>query len=207
MWLVVIVVLLSIGANLPESVAQSWGIERKYLLAVLISFVGIALVRYLKFTLLLVVALLSVGANLPADIAKELGVDSSIMLLALVVLVLASFLSRALKMPTGLESNSAGKRSQSTHGAVALFSAVLKGRMFMAQSLLQQGVNVDFRTSAGMTPLMAAASKGYTDIVKLLVDHGADVHSKDNNGNTAMSIAVRGKFERTTELLRSTGAV
>ena len=205
-WLVILVGIFSIGANLPEHVAESWGIDRRYLLAVLISFVGIALVRYLKFTLLLVVVLLSVGANLPADIAKELNVDTNIMLFGLIVMVFVSLASRILKMPTGLETDKQKTRSQSSHGGAALFNAVLKGRIFMAQTLLKQGANINIRTSEGTTPLMAAASKGYADIIKLLVDNGADIHAKNNKGESPLAITVKSGFHRAAELLRSVGA-
>ena len=59
--MVIGVAVLSIGANLPTGLAEQWGIDRKYLLGGLICLVGVALVRYLKFTLVLVVAILAIG--------------------------------------------------------------------------------------------------------------------------------------------------
>ena len=82
--MVIGVAVLSIGANLPIGLAQQWGIDRKYLLGGLICLVGVALVRYLKFTLVLVVAILAIGANLPSDMATEFGVDRHIMMFALI---------------------------------------------------------------------------------------------------------------------------
>lgn len=201
--LVVGVALMSLGANLPIEFAEQWGIDRRYLLGGLVALVGVALVRYLKFTLVLVVAILSIGANLPADIASQFGVDRHIMMFALIAMVVVSLASRFFKIPTGLDGQ---KVSSSRHGAVALFNAVTKGQVSVAQSLLRTGVNVNVRTLSGTTPLMAAASKGYSDLAKVLMDSGADVHAKDSKGATALSIAVRSGFTRTADMLKAGGA-
>ena len=188
------VALMSIGANLPAGMAARFGIDRRFLLGGLV-----ALVRYLKFTLVLVVAILAVGANLPSDIAREFGVDRDIMMFALIAMVVVSLASRFFKIPTGVEKK---PKSSSRHGAVALFNAVAKGQMSVAQSLLKTGVNVNVRTIDGTTPLMAAAKKGYSDLAKILMDNGADVHARDSKGNTALSIALAGGYTRTAELLK-----
>lgn len=200
--LVLGVALMSIGANLPTGMAESWGIDRRFLLGGLVALVAVALVRYLKFTLVLVVAILAVGANLPGDIAREFGVDRHIMMFALIAMVVISLASRFFKVPTGVEK----PKSSSRHGAVALFNAVAKGQMSVAQSLLKTGVNVNVRTVDGTTPLMAAAKKGYSDLAKILMDNGADVHARDSKGNTALSIALSGGYTRTAELIKGEGA-
>lgn len=201
--LVIGVALMSIGANLPTEFAEQWGIDRKYLLGGLIGLVGVALVRYLKFTLVLVVAILSIGANLPTDMASEFGVDRHIMMFALIAMVVVSLASRFFKIPTGIEKQ---RVTSTRHGAVALFNAVTKGQVSVAQSLLKTGVNVNVKTLSGTTPLMAAASKGYSDLAKVLMDNGADVHAKDAKGETALSIAVRSGFTRTADMLKTGGA-
>ncbi len=198
------VALLSAGANLPKGFAETWGIDRRYLLGALVILVGIALVRYLKFTLILVVAILSIGANLPADIAAQFGVNRQIMMFALIAMVVVSLASRFFKIPTGMEEKP--KHKSTRHGAVALFNAVAKGQLGVAQSLIRTGVNVNVRTLNGTTPLMTAAQKGYSDLAKILLDHGADVHAKDSKGETALTIAVKGGFTRTADLLKSSGA-
>lgn len=200
--LVLGVALMSIGANLPPGMAESWGIDRRFLLGGLVALVAVALVRYLKFTLVLVVAILAVGANLPGDIAREFGVDRHIMMFALIAMVIISLASRFFKIPTGIEK----PKSSSRHGAVALFNAVAKGQMSVAQSLLKTGVNVNVRTVDGTTPLMAAAKKGYSDLAKVLLDNGADVTARDSKGNTALSIALSGGYTRTAELIKGVGA-
>lgn len=201
--LVILVALLSVGANLPERWTESLRIDRRYLLATLLGVVAIALVRYLKFTLVLVIVILAVGANLPQDMAEGLGVDPQIMMLALVAMVVISLSNKFLKLPTGLEKTG---RTQSVHGAAALFNAILKGRVAVVQNLLAQGVNVNVRTVSGKTPLMAAAYKGYTDIVQLLLESGADVNVRDAKGDTALKIAERNGYTRIADLLRRASA-
>ncbi len=201
--LVVVVMLMSLGANLPRGFAEQWGIDRKYLLGGLIALVGISLVRYLKFTLILVVVILTVGANLPAEIAEELHVNTDILLFALVAMVVVSLASLMFKLPTGLDDSGKTKRA---HGTVALFNAVLRGHVSVAQQLLKAGVNVNVRTMNGQTPLMAAAGKGYSDLVKVLVDGGADVNARDGRGDTAHKIALEGGYTRAAEILKAAGA-
>jgi len=201
--LVIVVVLLSLGANLPEQWTSFINFDRRYLLFGLIAVIGVALVRYLKFTLILVIVALAAGANLPADIANEFNFDPQISMLGLVAMIVISLSNRVLKLPTGLEKSG---RSKTAHGAAALFTAILKGRIAVVQSLLSQGVNVNVRTISGKTPLMAAAYKGYSDIVQMLLENGADVNAKDGRGDSALKISVRGGYTRIVELLKKVGA-
>jgi len=203
-WLLIgLIGFLIIGANLPTDYAEVLNIDRKLFILALIGVIGVSLVRYLKFTLVIMIALLAVGANLPEDLAKEFGVDPQIMMLGLVAMVVISLANKFLKLPTGLEKTG---RTKTAHGAAALFNGILKGRTAVVQGLIDQGVNVNVRTVSGKTPLMAAAYKGYTDIVKILLDAGADVAAKDRSGDTAVRMAARGGFTRTVDLLRKAGA-
>ncbi len=203
-WLLVGVVgFLVVANNLPQEWTEFLSIDRRLLLAGLIGFVAVALIRYLKFTLLLVVILLAVGANLPDEIAKEFSIDPHMAMLGLVIMIVISLSNKILKLPTGLEQTG---RTKTAHGAAALFTAILKGRIAVVQSLITQGVNVNVRTISGKTPLMAACFKGYSDIVQLLVDNAADTNAKDSKGDTALKIAMRGGYTRIVELLKKAGA-
>ncbi len=197
--LVAVVGLLSLATNLPPAWTEYLHLDRRYFLGGLIAVVGVALVRYLKFTLLLVSVILAIGANLPEDVAREFSVDPQIMLLGLVAMIVISLSNRFFKLPTGLDKSA---RSKSVHGAAALFNAILKGRIAVVQSLLAQGVNVNVRTVTGKTPLMAAAYKGYSDIVQLLLDSGADAAVADHSGDTALKMAERGGFTRLADQIR-----
>lgn len=204
-WLLVsLVALLAVGANLPEDLVEFVSIDRRYFIFGLIAVVGVALVRYLKFALLLVVVFLAIGANLPAEVANEFGVDPQIMLIGLVAMVVISLTNKIWKLPTGLDKTG---RTKSVHGAAALFTAVLKGRIAVVQTLLKQGVNVNTRTVSGKTPLMAAAYKGYSDIVQVLLDHGADAKVRDARGETALKLALRGGYTRAADVIKAAGGV
>lgn len=199
-WIIVtLVAVLAVGANAPETWAKYIAVDQRYLLAGLIGIVGVALVRYLKFTLLLVVAILAMGANLPGELAAKFGVDSNILLLALVAMVVMSLSNRLLRLPTGTEKK---QGARSTHGAAALFNAIVNGRVATVESLIEAGANVNVRTVNGTTPLMVAAAKGYSDIVRVLLDHGARHDVRKSDGTTALSIAEKGGFTRTAELIR-----
>jgi len=203
-WLLVaLVALLAVGANLPADWVDTFSIDRRLFIIGLIAVVGVALVRYLKFALLLVVVFLAIGANLPAEIASEFGIDPQIMLIGLVAMVVVSLSNKIWKMPTGLDKSG---RSATAHGAAALFTAVLKGRISVVQTLLKQGVNVNTRTVSGKTPLMAAAYRGYSDIVQLLIENGADANIRDARGESALKIAARGGYTRVSEILKAAGA-
>lgn len=203
-WLLVgTVALLAVGANLPAEWTDVVSLDHRWFLFGLIAVVGVALVRYLKFALLLIVVFLCIGANLPAELAREFGIDPQIMLIGLVSMVIISLCNRFLKLPTGLDKSG---RSPSTHGVAALFNAVLKGRIVIVQTLLKQGVDVNARTVSGKTPLMAAAYKGYADILQLLIEYGADTGARDARGETALKLAERGGFSRAAQVLKAAGA-
>ena len=201
--LVGVVGMLVVLTNLPQEWTDFLSIDRHWLLGGLIGFVAVALVRYLKFALLLVVALLAVGANVPQSIAEEFNIDPQIAMLGLVIMIAVALSAKLFKLPTGLEQTG---RTKTAHGAAALFNAILKGRIAVVQSLIAQGVNVNVRTISGKTPVMAAAYKGYNDIVQVLLDGGADVNAKDSRGDTALKISTRGGFTRVSESLRKAGA-
>lgn len=197
--LVIVVAVLALGANLPEKWADLISVDQRYLTVGLMAIVGVSLVRYLKFSLILIVAILAMGANMPAEIAKNFGIDTNILLLALVAMVVMSLSNRLLKLPTGLEKQQGAK---STHGAAALFNAIVNGRLATVDALIAAGANVNVRTVNGTTPLMVATSKGYSDIVKVLLDQGADPNAKKADGVSALAIAEHGGFSRTADVLR-----
>ena len=199
--LLVIVVLLSIAANLPDEFAF---VDRKVLLATLAIIVGVALVRYVRISLVLVTAVLVAGANLPEDMAEQFNIDPKIMLLTLAAMVcVAIFNHYVKKVPTGQEPQ---HMARSLHGAKALFNAVMKGNVQAVQQLIQSGVNVNVRTLTGKTPLMAAAFKGYADIVQMLLSAGASANAKDSEGNTALTIAQFKGYSRIVAFLKMAGA-
>ncbi len=198
--IIALVTLMSIGANLPDRISKIIGLNKDYLLIGLIAIIGVSLVRYLKFALILVIAILAIGANLPSDIAQRLGVDSHIMLFALVAMVVTSFVNFALKLPKGVKPIA---QINSAHGARALCHAAQKGHASMVYSLVSAGINPNFRDENGHLPLVLAASHGHALVVKLLLDNGAMVNATDGAGNTALTAANKGGFSQTAILIKN----
>lgn len=202
-WLLGMVVLMSIAANLPEDLASRFAVDKKYLLLGLTLVLMVSLIRYVRLGLVLVTFVLVLGANLPAELANQFNIDQSAMIFTLIAMVVLALANHIVKMPTGMESKQV---VNSAYGAKALFSAVLKGSVNTVQRLIQSGVDVNVRTLSGKTPLMAAAYRGYPDIVQMLVAAGADVDAMDSSGNTAMSIGKRVGYSRVVMLLKIAGA-
>ncbi len=198
--IIVLVTVMSIGANLPDKISKGIGLNKNYLLIGLIAIIGVSLVRYLKFTLILVIAILAIGANLPSDVAQELGIDSHIMFFALVAMVVTSFVNFILKLPKGVKPLA---QINSAHGARALCHAAQKGHASMVYSLISAGINPNFRDEKGHLPLVVAASCGHALVVKLLLDNGAAVNATDGGGNTALIAATKGGFSQTAILIKN----
>ena len=184
--LLAIVTLMSIGANLPETIAGLSGVDRKLLVAGLLLVVTIALVRYSKLALILAVAILAFGANLPHEIAATLNIDPQILLITLAAIVLFSLANRILKLPSGLDQK---QGFVSEEGSRALFRAITNRRVRIARRLLEAGTNVNARSRQGYTALMIAASHGHDEIVRLLLQKGADLTAVDRQGRNALQIA------------------
>ena len=198
--IVAIVTLMAIGANLPERYSDTLPINRDYLLIGLGLFIAIALVKYLKFALVLAVAILSLGANLPHEMAQQVGVDPQIMLYALAAMVVTSLINFILKLPKGVKPIA---QINSRHGARTLCQAAFKGHASMVYSLISAGINPNFQDEQGNLPLVTAAGKGHALVVKLLLDNGANVLLKDKAGNTALMSATKGGFSQTAMLLKN----
>ncbi len=198
-WLLILVVLMSAAANLPESWTSDVSLDKKWLLVGLMLIIAVSLVRYVRTGLILVTAVLVLGANLPAELAGYFNIDPAVMLYTLGIMVAIPLANRYLKLPTGLEPKQVAKTA---YGAKALFHAVLKGNVPVVQTLIDSGVNVNVRTVSGKTPLMAAAFRGYTDIAQLLISAGADIHSMDRDGSTALTVAQNHGYSRIVALLK-----
>ena len=201
-WLLVLVILMAVAANLPEDFASEYSIEKKYLLMALTAIIAVSILRYLRFTLLLMTVILAVGANLPAEMADRFNIDPSIMFFTLIVMVVVAAVNRFLKV---IPEKNQKPLQGSIHGARALIKAISTGNVKNVQRLIQSGVNVNVATLSGKTPLMLAAFTGYADIVQLLISAGANIHARDRDGNTAISIAERKGFSRIKALLTTQG--
>ena len=60
--------------------------------------------------------------------------------------------------------------------------------------LINNGADINIKTSYGFTPLMLATSIGSVRIVKKLIEKGADVDAQDNDGNTAFIKGINTRY-------------
>lgn len=199
-FVVSVVTIMAIGANLPERYSDFLMINKELLLMGLGVFIAIALVKYLKFALVLAVAIMSLGANLPQEIAVQLGINPQIMLYALAAMVVTSLINYLLKLPKGVKPIA---QINSLHGARTLCQAAHKGHASMVYSLISAGINPNFQDENGNLPLVTAASQGHALVVKLLLDNGADMQRADKTGHTALMAATQGGFSQTAMLLKN----
>ena len=71
----------------------------------------------------------------------------------------------------------------------ALLKAANTGNIEAVKQHLADGVDVDAKDVAGMTPLHAAAFTGRMEVVELLIENGADVNAKNDEGGTPLDWA------------------
>ncbi len=83
----------------------------------------------------------------------------------------------ALSAPiqTGMEAEMPPVVTDTSKLTIELFSACEQGDVAKAQSLLQQGAEVNVRNLSNYTPVGIAIKKRHTALVQLLMQHGADI--------------------------------
>ena len=91
-------------------------------------------------------------------------------------------------------------------GAIALFIAVERKHLAVAQLLLDSGVNVDVKDSMGQTSLHRATHRENEDMIRLLLKNGADIDCQNDDGRTSWSANVRTTDERILKILLEAGA-
>lgn len=63
---------------------------------------------------------------------------------------------------------------------IPLIDAVINKDVERIKSLLEAGVDIEFRDDRGRTALMAATQANAVEIAQILIDAGADVNARDN---------------------------
>ncbi|MFC1763443.1 ankyrin repeat domain-containing protein [Planctomycetota bacterium] len=97
--------------------------------------------------------------------------------------------------------------SKSKNGGMALYWALMKGHMEIAELLIQNGANVNFQDPVGgWTPLLLASISGKKEIVELLLANGAELNAKITAGSTSLDLASQRKHTEIVELLKKHGA-
>ena len=200
-WMLVgLVLAIVVLLNIPKEYTDAWGLRTDYLLIPLMATLGIALMLYLKFAVLLMLFLLIAGANVPSELAAQLNVSRVPFIIAMVVMVVISLANVIWKkIPTGLEEK---PRKKSSEAAYVLFYAINKGNLVYAQKILNENYDPNLARPDGMTPLMVAAERGHAGMVYLLLRHDSDANALSSKGETALEIALRLGHNAVVDVLR-----
>lgn len=191
-----VVVLMSFAANLPEKIVGH-AIDREVLLAALAATAVIALFRHLRFLLFVAVIAVTLGANMPGEIAALLGVNPVALVIALLLMVALSLLNYVLLLlPTGDKEN----KIDTLFSRKAVLGAIAENNLSRLIRLLEINVEINFDHD-GKVPLLLAAEKGHTEIVEVLVHYGADLWVRDEKGKIPMEVALAHGFARVAEIL------
>lgn len=195
--MLVIVLMLSITANLPDSFIGQY-VNKDILLSVLAAVIVISLFRYLRWMLFLIVTILAIGANLPEQIAAVVNVDPMVMIATLVVLVFISLLNHVFKLlPTDLSV----KRTDSSQSRKAVLEAVKSGNLNKLKHLLTMNVEVNFLQD-GTSPAHIVAEQGNNELMQALLDYGVNLNLINKDGLTPMEIAMAFGFNHTVDMLK-----
>ncbi|KAL8906512.1 MAG: hypothetical protein Q9207_001998 [Kuettlingeria erythrocarpa] len=96
--------------------------------------------------------------------------------------------------------------AHSQMGANALFVAVEREHLAVAQALISAGLAVDATDSIGQTSLHRATRRESEALIRLLLHNGAEVDRKDDKGRTAWSANVKHCSEPILRLFIEAGA-
>jgi ankyrin repeat protein/serine/threonine protein kinase/Flp pilus assembly protein TadD len=91
-----------------------------------------------------------------------------------------------------------------SEGSTPLITSAFRGHIATVKLLIDNGADVNAKSSRGSTALIAAATKGHTEIVSVLLNRGANVNARTEFGTTALiAAAYRGHTDSVKLLLES----
>jgi hypothetical protein len=193
-FLLALVAMMAIAANLPHDLIESAGLKPGFLLALLGFLVVLALFLYLRFFFFLLYVLLAIGANVPGQWADALGISQLPLLITLIAMVGLSLLNYSVKLlPSGLDAPTDTPK-HSTEGTKALLIAIERGNTQQVVQILKMGIDPNTEGDAGLTPLMQASLRGYVEMVEALLASGANPALTNADGQTARDLAFRKGF-------------
>ena len=170
MIMLILVILSSIAANLPDSLVGQY-LNKDILLSVLATIIVVALFHYLRWMLFLIVTILALGANMPEQLASVVNVDPMVMIATLVALVFISLLNHIFKLlPT--EANS--KRTDSSQSRKAVLESIKSGNLNKLKHLLNMQVEIDFFQD-GTSPAHIVAEQGNNEMMQVLLEYGVNL--------------------------------
>lgn len=200
LFLLGVVALLSVAANLPEAIIGKV-LDQKILLLVLSAVVIIALFRHLRILLFLSIIVLAVGANMPQRMSDSLGVSQPILLGFLAAVVFIAILNRfLLKLPPERE-DALEDLKDTLELRKAILTAITRSNVKRLKWFLRHKANFDF-VENGQSPAIVAAETGNSEIMQLLIYNRVNVNVVAPDGRTPLQIAESLGFIRTAEIIK-----
>lgn len=211
-WLLLVVSLMALAANLPDDMLGHT-LDRNLLLIALAVTVFISLFRHLKLMLFIAVSILAIGANLPDQLATQLGISRTALIVASGVLVVLALMYKLYQRQP--ESKAADENEyeatadmpaavshlrDTIDSRLSVISAIVNGDFAALHQLLVSDVEVNF-SQDGQIPIFLATEKGNVDIVLLLLIHGAKLRIKNQHGLTPTDFALKLRFARIAKIL------
>lgn len=197
--MLIIVIVISIFANLSDNNFIGSMVSHKTLLIVLTGTIVIALFHYLRLMLFVTIIILAIGANLPEELAASMGISVFAMMASLVFLISVSAANYLFKLlPTGIEQTPAKINTADSRKSV--LTAVSQGDLVNLHRMLKYNTELNFSEDGAM-PVFIAAEKGYTDVMQILVHAGVEFNVKNSDGKTPMDIALAKGYTRIAEIL------
>lgn len=199
-FLVILVTLMAMVANVPAEWISEIGVDRDVLIGVLGLLIVLALFLYLRVFFFLIYTVVILGANLPEEYATLLGVSRVPLLIALIVMVLGSIMNYAGSyVPTG---GGVRARRADKDASKALLMAIEKRRLIRVKAILELDFDFDQISESGLTPLMRAAQLGDARIVAALLLAGASPVTRGPHG-TAIECAQAAGHAALAQLIAS----
>lgn len=91
-------------------------------------------------------------------------------------------------------------------GNTPLFTAVANNYLYMAQTLIKNGADVNIRNNKGNIPLIIAVTSSDHAMIETLINAKSHVNAANNNGDTALIWAVKLKNTDMVRMLLTAGA-
>ena len=210
-WLLLIVSLMALAANLPDNVLGHT-LDRNLLLIALVVTVFISLFRHLKLMLFITVSILAIGANLPDQLATQLGISRTALIVSSGVLVVLALMYKLYYQRKPENRAADGNEYEATadvpvshlrdtiDSRLSVISAILNGDFAALHQLLVSDVEVNF-SQDGQIPIFLATEKGNVDVVLLLLIHGAKLRIRNQHGLTPTDLALKLRFARIAKIL------
>jgi ankyrin repeat protein len=80
------------------------------------------------------------------------------------------------------------------------------GKNKVAETVLNEGIDINVKDENGMTPLMWATYYCHLNTVGFLLEREADVNVKNESGHTALKLSEESLYTEIAELLKKYGA-